>query len=117
VPSPDALALLTAYEWPGNVRELRNAIERAVVLTGPGGVIEPQHLPDRLRDVTPAPGGGGGDDAIDVRRKVAAVERDAVLAALDAAGGNQTHAAKRLGISRFALIRLLDKHGLKGRRR
>jgi transcriptional regulator of acetoin/glycerol metabolism len=40
-------------------------------------------------------------------------ERDTILAALDATGGNQTQAAKKLGISRFALIRLMDKHDLK----
>ncbi len=109
----DALAILVAHEWPGNVRELRNAIERAVVLAG-GGAIEPHHLPDRVRDAAPS---RQADDAIDVRGRVSAVERDAVLAALDAAGGNQTHAARRLGLSRFALIRLLEKHGLKPRKR
>jgi DNA-binding NtrC family response regulator len=44
---------------------------------------------------------------------VAAVERDTILAALDATGGNQTQAAKKLGIPRFALIRLMDKQDLK----
>jgi transcriptional regulator of acetoin/glycerol metabolism len=65
-----------------------------------------------MRDVRPQTGG----DLLDVRGRVSAVERDAVLAALEAAGGNQTHAARRLGVSRFALIRMLEKHGLKRRR-
>ncbi|MCG8421827.1 MAG: helix-turn-helix domain-containing protein [Proteobacteria bacterium] len=43
----------------------------------------------------------------------AEVERDAVVAALERCGGNQTHAARELGISRWALIRLMQKYGLK----
>ncbi len=109
---PDAFDALKAYDWPGNVRELRNVIERAVVLSG-GGKIELSHLPDRIREGAPRPVVGG---PVDVRQKVAEVERDAVVAALEATAGNQTQAARRLGVSRFALIRLMDKHGLKTRR-
>jgi DNA-binding NtrC family response regulator len=111
--SPDALAMLSAYDWPGNVRELRNVIERAVVLCGRGR-IEPHHLADRLRErvlrTTSVPG------PLDVRQRVADVERDTVVAALEATRGNQTQAARQLGISRFALIRLMEKHDLKQRR-
>jgi DNA-binding NtrC family response regulator len=107
---PDALDALQDYDWPGNVRELRNVIERAVVLSG-GGKIERHHLPDRLYERASAPA-----DALDVRQRVAAVERDTVVAALETTGGNQTQAAKKLGISRFALIRLMDKHDLKRQR-
>ncbi len=103
--SPAALAILAKYDWPGNVRELRNVIERALVLSGDGR-IEPQHFTDRLRDRIATSGQ-------DVRRRVASVEREAVRAALAASDGNQTHAARQLGISRFALIRLMDKHDLK----
>jgi two-component system response regulator AtoC len=107
---PDALDALQDYDWPGNVRELRNVIERAVVLSS-GAKIERHHLPDRLYERASAPA-----DALDVRQRVAAVERDTVVAALDATGGNQTQAARKLGISRFALIRLMDKHDLKRQR-
>jgi DNA-binding NtrC family response regulator/pSer/pThr/pTyr-binding forkhead associated (FHA) protein len=111
--APLALAALTAYDWPGNVRELRNAIERAVVLAS-GAPIDLDHLPDRVRDIPgAAPVTGGDEPALDVRRRVAEVERGAVVAALDESGGNQTQAAKKLGVSRFALIRLMDKHGLR----
>jgi two-component system, NtrC family, response regulator AtoC len=118
--SPDALALLQAYEWPGNVRELRNAIERAVVLAG-GGRIGPEHFADRLHARVPAPSASApaqpASAPMDVRDYVARVERDAVVAALDASAGNQTQAARQLGISRFALIRLMEKHDLKARPR
>ncbi|HEY4178982.1 MAG TPA: sigma 54-interacting transcriptional regulator [Kofleriaceae bacterium] len=108
--TPEALRVLEAHDWPGNVRELRNAIERALVLSG-GAPIEPHHLPERLLEriaisSTEAP-------AIDVRQRVADVERTSVLDALDSTKGNQTKAAKKLGISRFALIRLMEKHDLK----
>ena len=109
---PEALEALRAYDWPGNVRELRNVIERAIVLSG-GGQIEPQHLPERVCEtpssqLVPALG-----RSINVRQRVAEVEREAVVAALESTSGNQTQAARKLGISRFALIRLMDKHDLK----
>ena len=52
-----------------------------------------------------------------MRQRVAEVERDAVVSALDSTSGNQSHAARKLGISRFALIRLMVKHDLKPRPR
>jgi DNA-binding NtrC family response regulator len=110
--SSEALAVLGSYDWPGNVRELRNVIERAVVLSG-RGKIGPQHLADRLRERAMAP---LPIAALDVRQRVADVERDTVAAALEANRGNQTQAARQLGISRFALIRLMEKHGLKRQR-
>jgi two-component system, NtrC family, response regulator AtoC len=108
--TPDATAALQSASWPGNVRELRNVIERAVVLSE-GAKIAREHLPEQvLAQAKATP-----HDALDVRQRVATVERETVTAALDAAEGNQTHAAKRLGISRFALIRLMAKHDIKRR--
>ena len=107
---PEALDVLKAYAWPGNVRELRNAIERALVLSS-GARIEPHHLPERLLERYA--GDSGQRPQIDVRARVAEVEREAVVDALEATNGNQTRAAKKLGISRFALIRLMDKHDLR----
>jgi len=106
VPTLDetAQAILESYDWPGNVRELRNAIERAVVLSH-GQSLSADSFPDRVRAAdTEAP------RRASMKRRVAEVERSAVLEALEECGFNQTHAAKRLGISRFALIRLLNKY-------
>ncbi len=113
--APAAIALLEAHDWPGNVRELRNAIERALVLAG--DAIEPAHLPERIAaGAAGAPGAAGTPGAEpDIRRRVAGVERQAVIDALAAAGGKQTAAARALGISRFALMRLLEKHDLRKR--
>ncbi len=111
--APAALQTLEAYAWPGNVRELRNAIERAVVLSQ-GSIIDRAELPDKIRDA-----GGGAianmptGDGVDVRGQLAEVERGAIVAALEACGGNQTQAARRLGLSRRALIYKLEKYGLK----
>ncbi|HEY1548421.1 MAG TPA: sigma 54-interacting transcriptional regulator, partial [Kofleriaceae bacterium] len=100
---------LVAYGWPGNVRELRNAIERALVLCG--DAIELADLPEKLRDagqrvrpVAPA--------AADMRGHLAEVERAAIVAALEAEAQNQTRAARRLGLSRRALIYKMEKYGL-----
>ena len=110
------MRLLEAYPWPGNVRELRNAIERAVVLE-PGGVLLPEHFPPRVQEGAPPAGGGVGGEAAgpvgDVREQIAEVERAAIVAALDASGGNQTRAAQKLGLSRRALIYKMEKYGLK----
>ena len=105
---PEALVLLEAYDWPGNVRELRNAIERAIVLGG--ARIAAEHLPERV--VAAAPDGARPRD---IRQRVASVEKQAILDALMDAAGKQNAAAKALGISRFALSRLLEKHGIKKR--
>jgi len=108
--TPEAVDALQQASWPGNVRELRNVIERAVVLSE-GAKIGREHLPEQvLEQVRATP-----HDGLDVRQRVANVERETVLAALDAAEGNQTQAAKKLGISRFALIRLMAKHDIKRR--
>ena len=115
--APAAIAMLEAHDWPGNVRELRNAIERALVLAG--DTIEPAHLPERVAAAAHLAAAGAGAAGAgaepDIRRRVADVERQAVLDALTAAGGKQTAAARALGISRFALMRLMEKHDLKRR--
>jgi len=105
----DARDALTAYTWPGNVRELKNAIERALVLCG--DQITAADLPEKLRDagqrlrpVAPA---------ADMRGHLAEVERAAIVAALEAEDQNQTRAARRLGLSRRALIYKMEKYGLK----
>ena len=106
----EARAALERHAWPGNVRELKNAIERALVLCDDR--ITPADLPDRVREQAPLPAAALGA-AIDVRGQVAEVERSAIVAALAAEGDNQTRAARRLGMSRRALIYKMEKYGLK----
>jgi two-component system response regulator AtoC len=103
----DAMAALRKHDWPGNVRELRNAIEHAVVLAE-DGVVTAQRLPDSVRGEPQAGATAGG-----MRGQVADIERRAIEDALEAEDGNQTRAARRLGISRRALLYKLDKYDLK----
>jgi len=104
--APDAVAVLARHRWPGNVRELRNAIERALVLAE-GGALKAEHLPESVRkNEGPAPKGA-------MREQLADLELKAIEDAMAAEKGNQTRAAKRLGISRRALIYKLEKYGLK----
>jgi two-component system, NtrC family, response regulator AtoC len=97
--SQDALVRLEAHAWPGNIRELRNLIERAVVLCGEGP-IEPEHLfadpSHELLDSDP----GQMDD------------RTRILHALQQCAGNQTRAAKLLGMSRKTLGLKMDAFGI-----
>jgi two-component system response regulator AtoC len=113
--SPAAALALRRYPWPGNVRELRNAVERAVVLQS-SGVIDVEDLPDSIREgrtIAAEVAGFTLDGRRDVRDHIAELERVTIAAALEAAGGNQTEAAKQLGISRRTLIYRMEKHGLK----
>ncbi len=97
----EARAALRSHRWPGNVRELRNALERAVVLSAPGTLrIGPL---DEPRGATPAQTG-----VLPFPAPLADVVRTAAHAMLDLTGGNKSEAARRLGISRPRLQRLLD---------
>ncbi len=105
--SPEALARLEAHAWPGNVRELRNVVERAMLLAE-SGTLEADDLvllPARER---PACGFALPPEGIDF----AALERDLVAQALERAGGNQTHAARLLRLSRDQLRYRVEKFGL-----
>lgn len=102
---PEAAAILARYTWPGNVRELKNAVEHALVLSD-GETILPEHLPPAVRGLAGhAPKGA-------LRHEVANLERKNIEAALEAEGGNQTRAARRLGISRRALLYKMEKYSL-----
>jgi DNA-binding NtrC family response regulator len=93
--SPQAMDCLLSYRWPGNIRELRNAIQRSCLLCR-GDVILPEHLPPKVAALASSSPPAAG--------RLSQVERAAILATLDECGGNRTHAAKKLGISRRALI-------------
>jgi DNA-binding NtrC family response regulator len=98
---PEALAALESHGWPGNVRELDHTIERAVLLA------QASHL--RQADLG-LRGGGGGTRLEDL--PLEEVERVLIRKALERHGGNVSQAAKVLGLSRSALYRRLQHHGL-----
>jgi len=96
--SPQAMQCLLTFAWSGNVRELRNAIQRACLLCR-GDVILPEHLPPKI--AAPADESDRGDSE---EGRLSQVERATILATLAECNGNRTHAARKLGISRRALI-------------
>jgi DNA-binding NtrC family response regulator len=98
------LKKLESYGWPGNVRELQHAIERAVIMCG-SNVLQPDDF--LLRPSTTKE----GELAID-SLNLDDVERAVIQAAMRRHGGNISRVALELGLSRAALYRRLEKHGL-----
>ncbi|MEN1728779.1 MAG: sigma-54 dependent transcriptional regulator, partial [Pseudomonadota bacterium] len=100
----NAAEALQAYDWPGNVRELQHVIERAVLLSRDDRIsaTDLRLSAGSSRATTPSLGAMTLDDA----------ERVLIRDALERAGGNVHHAAEALGISRSALYRRIEKHGL-----
>ncbi len=110
--TPLSMDMLLKYDWPGNVRELENAVERAVIL-GPGDYITEKELPLSITKAYPR--AEGVDRPTRVRKQPQSldeVEREAVLAALGAAGGNKSETARVLGITRKTLHKKLRKYGV-----
>jgi two-component system response regulator HydG len=105
--SPRAMRLVMDYAWPGNIRELENAVQRAVVLSR-GETIFPEHLPAKVQ----AAAGDEPDDAPRAGKTIREVERDTIVKALQETGGNRTHAARILGISRRTLQNKIKEYGI-----
>jgi len=96
----EALAALAGYNWPGNVRELRNAAERALILAR-GASLSQADFPLPNPPLV-------ADGAIPFPATMREIGRAAAEAMLRHSGGNKSEAARRLGISRARLMRLLD---------
>jgi DNA-binding NtrC family response regulator len=105
--SPEVLSALRDYEWPGNVRELQNVIERAVVLAE-GPVIQLSDLPldvllpkhrERIRTA----------DHLPLKNATEEFERQIVLRVLERVGGNQSEAARILGLHRNTINRIVGR--------
>ncbi len=104
--SPETMKLFMEHQWPGNVRELRGALEYAFVLAEEGPIL-PEHLPAKL--VKPASG------AINAKARARKSDPDEKIALLDAlikCEGNQTHAARMLGVNRLTVWHRLKKYGI-----
>jgi DNA-binding NtrC family response regulator len=126
--APDAVRALHLHRWPGNVRELQNVIERAVILCGDTGTLEPEHLGFSPRAVvsspsaaapasgqaavSTAPASGSAEAPADGVVPLAELEKRHIMRALQQTGQNRTHAAKLLGISVRTLRNKLADYGV-----
>ncbi len=109
--SEDFLEAISRADFPGNVRELRNAVERAITLATPEGVVEAEAFEQSsgaaaVTTATPRPGSGT------LRERVEALELAAIREALAAHDGNKTRAAAALGLSRLGLRKKMGRLGL-----
>jgi DNA-binding NtrC family response regulator len=96
-----AMTALESREWRGNVRELRNVLERALILAR-GAVLGPDDFPDRPALAL------SQDSPLPFPATLGEIARAAAAAMLAQCGGNKSETARRLGISRARLMRLLD---------
>lgn len=111
--APQTLELLSRYAWPGNVRELRNVIERAVVLgLGPTIETEDVSLAPLAPVLSPAANEALITDAPPAYRAITLeqLEKEHILATLQALKGNKSRAAIALGVERSTLDRKLKKY-------
>ena len=99
--SRDALAALKAHHWPGNIRELSHTVERAVLLSDDDDLTA-------VDFVFTKPATESQDRSLNLEQN----ERHLLEMALQNAGGNISHAASALGITRAALYRRIEKFGL-----
>ncbi len=111
--TPDAVAALEQYDWPGNIRELRNVLTRAYVLGGPTINASDLQFNPWAFDGAPA-AAAFGPPTLAPSPSVHSPhdEREVLAAALRAAGGNRTRAARELGMPRSSLLYKLGKHGI-----
>jgi DNA-binding NtrC family response regulator len=94
--TPRAAAALASFDWPGNVRQLAHTLQRIVALRVRR--IDIEHLPREMRALRSVPD-----------------EREAVERALEATGGNISHAAERLGITRHGLKKRMLRLGMRSK--
>ena len=104
--SPEARAVLKAYDYPGNARELANVIERAVIVAN-GKRVEAMDLPAGLSAAVSA------QERKAKPQSLAQVEADYIAATLVATGGNKAECARILGISRKNLYEKIARYRLK----
>jgi transcriptional regulator with GAF, ATPase, and Fis domain len=104
-----ALRALTHHRWPGNIRELENALARGVAMGG--DVIDVGDLPEAIATIAARPEPAKPSVGEDLRLKpaLASTEQAYISAAMERAKGNQTVAARLLGLSRFGLQKKLRR--------
>ena len=112
----EALSALVRYDWPGNVRELENAIERALAVSD-GPRIELEALPDEVATSVRPRLTRGTETHLTYREVVDLANdrasREYLMALMHELHGNVTEAARRAGMERESLHRLLKRYGVR----
>jgi transcriptional regulator with GAF, ATPase, and Fis domain len=113
--SPSLVEALCRAEWPGNVRQLENAVARMVAL-GNGGMLDVEALagPRVPLAMQQAAAESSPEGTSPLREQIEALERRVIARTLAAVSGNQSEAARRLGLNRGTLIERVRKYGLAG---
>jgi two-component system response regulator AtoC len=111
--SDEALQKLQTYAWPGNVRELENVLERAAILANKQTILPNHLLIDIQHDALQASPVLGYGASLSIPEMTAKLERQMIIAALEATQGNKAKAAKLLEISERSLWNKLDQYQLK----
>jgi two-component system, NtrC family, response regulator AtoC len=116
---PGLVEALRAHSWPGNVRELENTVARLLALAPDERITlalwRSLSADGSSPSSTPTTASGDPGPGHPLRGRVEAFERSLIAEAFEAAGRNQSETARRLGVSRPALIEKLHKYGLMGR--
>jgi two-component system response regulator AtoC len=115
---PALVEALRAHNWPGNVRELENTVARLLALAPDERITLAlwRSLSEGASpSSTPMTATGDPGPGHPLRGRVEAFERSLIAEAFEGAGRNQSETARRLGVSRPALIEKLHKYGLMGR--
>jgi DNA-binding NtrC family response regulator len=99
---------LSEYEWPGNIRELENLMERLVLLD-PHPTLGFDYLPEKMLHAVKAE---DAPEETSFEGAMTAMKKRLIMTALEAEGGNKVAAARRLGISRSYLHRLISEFGI-----
>ncbi len=113
------LERISVYAWPGNLRELAHEVRRWVTFAPEGEIFDSSLLSEEIRSAVDAADAAdavtqsnGERDSLVLEQRLAATERELVARALVVAAGNQSRAARLLGISRNGLAAKIARHGL-----
>ena len=109
--SREATQCLTAYPFPGNVRELENEIERAIAMAEDGKRIEVSHVSEKIRAKHEAAFPRAKLQGT-LKEMVETLEKSVLTQLLEKHGGNKTRVSKELGLSRYGLMKKMQRYGM-----
>jgi len=109
---PELVDALQRLDWPGNVRQLENAVARIVALSTGGEIGLEAFAAASAAPAADADAEASPEGTLSLREQLEAVERSLIRRTMAAVGGNQSEAARRLGLNRGSLIERLKKYGL-----